>query len=61
MFPMISTLEELESAIGILEVKDDFASCRNTIQRRLDVGCVIEVPAAALMVEAIDRHLTFSV
>lgn len=60
MFPMISTLEELESAIGILEeVKDDLRRAGIPFNERLDVGCMIEVPAAALMAEQLMRHLTF--
>lgn len=60
MFPMISTLEELESAIGILEeVKDDLRRSGIPFNERLDVGCMIEVPAAALMAEQLMRHLTF--
>ena len=57
---MISTLEELESAIGILEeVKDDLRRAGIPFNERLDVGCMIEVPAAALMAEQLMRHLTF--
>ncbi|MBP5674081.1 MAG: phosphoenolpyruvate--protein phosphotransferase [Victivallales bacterium] len=60
MFPMISTLEELESALKILdEVKADLKRDHIEFNDQLDVGCMIEVPAAAMLAEKLLKHLTF--
>jgi phosphotransferase system enzyme I (PtsI) len=60
MFPMISTLEELQHALAILEeVKEDLRANSVAFNEDLDVGCMIEVPAAAILAERLIQHLDF--
>ena len=60
MFPMISTLEELEKALRILdEVKAELKRDHIEFNDQMDVGCMIEVPAAAMLAEKLLKHLTF--
>lgn len=60
MFPMISTYEELDHALKILdEVKLELKRAGVPFNDALDVGCMIEVPAAALLAERLVKRLTF--
>lgn len=52
MFPMISTLEELRKAKAILqEVKEELEARQVPFNRDMEVGMMIETPAAAMMAE----------
>jgi phosphotransferase system enzyme I (PtsI) len=60
MFPMISGMEELRAALAMLEV------CRNELRKEhtpfdeaLEVGCMIEVPSAAMQADDIAREVDF--
>ncbi len=60
MFPMISTCEELDSALKILdEVKLELRSEGIAFNDDMDVGCMIEVPSAARIADKLLRRLTF--
>lgn len=60
MFPMISTLEELEQALRILDqVKAELRRDHIAFNGQMDVGCMIEVPSAAMLAEKLLKHLTF--
>lgn len=60
MFPMISTYEELDEALRLLdEVKLELKHQGIAFNDSLDVGCMIEVPAAALLAERLVKRLTF--
>ncbi len=53
MFPMIATLEELRAAKGIL------AEEAKTLNRRIKVGVMIEVPSAVLIGDALAQETDF--
>ncbi|MDR2841997.1 MAG: phosphoenolpyruvate--protein phosphotransferase [Spirochaetaceae bacterium] len=60
MFPMISCIEELESALAILE--EAKAECRMTgvpVAEHIKTGCMIEVPSAAIMADALAKKSGF--
>ena len=60
MFPMVSTAEELELALKYLkEVKDELASRHIPFNDDLDVGCMIEVPSAAILAERLVNYVDF--
>ena len=60
MFPMISTLEELQQALGVLsEVKAELAAEGVPHNPHLDVGMMIEVPSAALIADKLAPHVDF--
>ena len=60
MFPMISTYDELDSALKILdEVKLELRCKRIPFNDDMDVGCMIEVPSAARIADKLLRRLTF--
>ena len=60
MFPMISTCEELDSALKILdEVKMELRGKGIAFNDDMDVGCMIEVPSAARLADKLLRRLTF--
>jgi phosphotransferase system enzyme I (PtsI) len=60
MFPMISTLEELQQALGVLdEVKAELAAQGIPHNPHLDVGMMIEVPSAALIADKLAPHVDF--
>jgi phosphotransferase system enzyme I (PtsI) len=60
MFPMISTLEELLQAREVLEkVKADLKREGIPHNAHLDVGIMIEVPAAALLADKLAPHVDF--
>lgn len=60
MFPMISTLEELQQALAVLsEVKEELAAEGIQHNSDLDVGMMIEVPSAALVADRLAPHVDF--
>ncbi|HPY89407.1 MAG TPA: phosphoenolpyruvate--protein phosphotransferase [Lentisphaeria bacterium] len=60
MFPLISTLDELIHALEHLEeVKQDLRRRRIPFNETLDVGCMIEVPSAAILAERLVKHVDF--
>ena len=60
MFPMVSTAEELETALDYLkEVKEELASKNIPFNDALDVGCMIEVPSAAILAERLIKYVDF--
>jgi len=60
MFPMISTLEELQQALAALdEVKSELAAEGVPHNPHLDVGMMIEVPSAAMIADKLAPHVDF--
>ncbi|RDH80488.1 phosphoenolpyruvate--protein phosphotransferase [Mycolicibacterium moriokaense] len=57
MFPMVSTLNELSTARGLLD--DAIARTGGSQPADLQVGIMVEVPAAALKAAAFARHVDF--
>jgi phosphotransferase system enzyme I (PtsI) len=59
LFPMVSTLLELRQCKMILaEVKEDLEDEGIAFNRRIPVGTMIEVPAAAIMAEQLAREVS---
>jgi phosphoenolpyruvate-protein phosphotransferase (PTS system enzyme I) len=60
LFPMVSSLEEYREARKIVdEVKDELEREGVSFNRKIEVGIMIEVPAAALMAEQFAREVDF--
>lgn len=60
MFPMISSLEELLEAKQLLEeVKQELASQDIEYSDQIEVGMMIEVPAAVLISDILAKHVDF--
>lgn len=60
MFPMITTLHELRTARMVLrQVIDDLAEEGLLSNQKIDVGMMVEVPAAVLMLEHFVREVDF--
>ncbi len=60
MFPMISGIEELEKAHDVLdEVKRELTSQGIAFAEHIPVGCMIEVPSAALTSDILARKADF--
>ena len=60
MFPMITTLHELRTARMVLrQVIDDLAEEGLLSTQKIDVGMMVEVPAAVLMLEHFVREVDF--
>jgi phosphotransferase system enzyme I (PtsI) len=60
MFPMITTLHELRTARMVLrQVIDDLTEDGLELHEKIDVGMMIEVPAAVLMLEHFIREVDF--
>ncbi len=60
MFPMITTLDELRSARFLLRsVAEDLASEGNYIPCAVQVGMMVEVPAAVLMLDRFIEEIDF--
>ncbi|MBG9567395.1 phosphoenolpyruvate--protein phosphotransferase [Brevibacillus agri] len=60
MFPMIATLEEFRAAKAILE--EEKQGLQNTgvaVSDRIEVGIMIEIPAAAMMADVFAREVDF--
>src|SRR6266496_3549067 len=60
MFPMISGLDELRGAISVLaECKEELLSLKIDIGEKIEVGAMIEIPAAALSANVLARQVDF--
>lgn len=60
MFPMISSLEELLEAKEVLEnVKKDLDSENIEYSNDIEIGIMIEIPAAAVMSDILAKHVDF--
>ncbi len=60
MFPMISGVGELEKALGILdEVREELRSREIPFKEDVPVGCMIEVPSAALTSDILAKKADF--
>jgi len=60
MFPMISGIEELELALGVLEeVKSELRGDNIPFRDNIPIGSMIEVPSAAMTTEIIARKVDF--
>jgi phosphotransferase system enzyme I (PtsI) len=60
MYPMISGLEELRAANKILEkVKSDLRKENIPFDENMETGAMIEVPAAAIIMDAIAKEVDF--
>ena len=60
MFPMISSIEELRAAKAILqEVKMDLNSENIAFNENLEVGIMVEIPAAAIISDLLAKEVDF--
>ena len=60
MFPMISSVAELERVMNILdEVKSDLQNSNMRFNGGMDVGIMIEIPGAALMADVLAKKVDF--
>ncbi len=60
MFPMIANLGELESALSVLdEAKAELARKKLPFNRRMKVGIMIEIPAAAVCADQLAKRVDF--
>lgn len=60
LFPMITSLEELERAAEVIdEVREELRAEKVAFDRRVPVGMMVEVPSAALMAEQFARLVDF--
>lgn len=60
MFPMISGLEEIEAAKAVLdECKNELTNEGLSVAQKIRVGIMIEIPAAAIMADALAARVDF--
>jgi phosphoenolpyruvate-protein phosphotransferase len=60
MFPMVSTLEELRRANGLVDdAREALAKRGVPLPDRFEVGMMVEVPAAALMADAFAKEVDY--
>ena len=60
MFPMISSINELNQALDILEkVKSDLQNANMRFDGDMEIGVMIEIPAAALIAEQLAKKVDF--
>jgi len=60
MFPMVATVDEVRRARELLdEARESLIGEGTAVPERLEIGIMVEVPAAALMVEAFVPHVDF--
>ncbi|CAA7603011.1 phosphoenolpyruvate-protein phosphotransferase [Acididesulfobacillus acetoxydans] len=60
MFPMISSLEEVRRAKGMLaQVREELVSEGVAVSEEVEVGIMIEIPAAAVMSDVLAREVDF--
>lgn len=60
MFPMVATVDEVRRAREVLdEARASLTAKGASVPERIEVGIMVEVPAAALMVEAFVPHVDF--
>jgi phosphotransferase system enzyme I (PtsI) len=60
MFPMISGVDELRSAISVLaECKEELCASKIDIGNKTEVGAMIEIPSAAISADVLAREVDF--
>jgi len=60
LFPMVSSVEELDGALSILDaVKEEMADEGIDFDEDIEVGAMIEVPSAAIIAEKLARQVNF--
>ena len=60
MFPMISSIEELREAKGILEeVKEELRTKDICFNQELEVGIMVEIPSVAVMADTFAKEVDF--
>ncbi len=60
MFPMISGVEELSAALEIVEeVKQDLKRAKVKFDENVSVGCMIEIPSAAMTSDILAKKVDF--
>ena len=60
MFPMIATIEEFQAARAILdEEKEKFEQAGIQVAKNVEVGMMLEIPAAAVMAEHFAKYVDF--
>jgi phosphoenolpyruvate-protein kinase (PTS system EI component) len=60
MFPMVSTVDEVRQARELLDqARESLAAEDAAVPERVAVGIMVEVPAAALLIEAFAPHVDF--
>jgi phosphotransferase system enzyme I (PtsI) len=60
MFPMVSSLSELLEAKAVLqEAREELLARGEPMARRLPVGCMIEVPSAAIIADLLAKECDF--
>jgi phosphoenolpyruvate-protein phosphotransferase (PTS system enzyme I) len=60
MFPMISGLDELRSAISVLtECKEELNRSKIDIGEKIEIGAMIEIPSAAISADVLAREVDF--
>lgn len=60
MFPMISGIEELETALSVLEdSKAELTASGKAFSEKLDVGAMIEIPSAAMTADILAKKAAF--
>lgn len=60
MFPMISGLEEIQQAKEVLyECKDELIKEGYPVKDEIEIGIMVEIPAAAVMADELAKHVDF--
>jgi phosphotransferase system enzyme I (PtsI) len=60
MYPMVSGIDELRAANSILqEVKSELRSSHVPFDESMEIGMMVEVPSAAMMVDILAREVDF--
>ncbi len=60
MYPMISTLGELQAARQVVEeCREELRQARISFNENMDIGAMVEVPSAALVADALSRRVQF--
>ncbi len=60
MFPMISGLEEIRAARGMLEdCQQELRTAGIPFDEQIEIGCMIEVPSAAIMADSLAAEVDF--
>lgn len=60
LFPMISALEEFQEVLAVLEdVKQELLESQVPFDETIPIGCMIEVPSAALIADKLAAHCDF--
>ena len=60
MIPMVSNTQEIEQVLQLTdEIKDDLMESKIPFNHKMPIGCMIEVPAAAICADIFARRLDF--